>query len=106
MVQLSEIQAMADRIVEHFRPEKVVLFGSYARGSANEDSDVDLLVVLPFEGSPTRKAAEILVRTDPRFPIDLIARTPEQLEVRLALGDFFLREVVEQGRTLYESADE
>lgn len=104
MVEPAEIRAVAARIVEQFQPHRVVLFGSYARGTQTADSDVDLLVVLPFERSPARKAAEILIRSDSPFPVDLIARTPEQLAARLEQGDAFLREIVEHGRTLHEVA--
>jgi len=49
------------------RPQRVILFGSHARGTAGEDSDVDLLVILPFEESPLRKSVDILNRLDVRF---------------------------------------
>jgi hypothetical protein len=60
-------------------------------------------VILPFSGYPFRKAAEILSATDPKFAVDLIARTPEQIEQRLAIGDDFVQEIVEQGKVLHES---
>ena len=99
----SAIQSLCDRIVEAFHPEKVILFGSHAYGAPRHDSDVDILVVLPFEEPPVYKALEILTRTDPRFPVDVLARTPEQVAERLALGDFFMRGVIERGKVLYEA---
>jgi predicted nucleotidyltransferase len=98
------IQAFATRIVDSFRPERIVLFGSHARGDATAASDVDLLVILPFEGPPARKTLEILERTNPTFAVDVVARTPEHVRSRLAANDPFLREVLEQGLTLHESA--
>jgi hypothetical protein len=56
-----------------------------------------------FEGHPFRQAAEILDQIRPAFSVDLLVRTAEQLDGRLALGDFFLREVVTKGKVLYES---
>jgi predicted nucleotidyltransferase len=56
MVDFKDIQALADRIAKHFNPERIILFGSYAVGTAGPDSDVDLLVVLPFEGKNFRKS--------------------------------------------------
>ena len=50
MAKMEEIKALTDRIVRAFHPDRIVLFGSYASGTPNSDSDVDLLVVLPFEG--------------------------------------------------------
>ncbi|MBI4507617.1 MAG: nucleotidyltransferase domain-containing protein [Chloroflexi bacterium] len=82
----------------------MILFGSYAYGDPTGASDVDLLVILPFEGSNMRKAVEIMNRVSPRFPVDLLVRTPEQVRQRLAWNDFFLREVMEKGKVLYESA--
>jgi protoheme ferro-lyase len=62
------------------------------------------LVILPFRGSGIRMAVEILNTVNPRFPLDLLVRTPEQVRDRLVWNDFFLREVLEKGKVLYESA--
>ena len=104
MIGIDRIQDFCDRVAREFHPERIVLFGSYARGDADEDSDVDLLVVMPFEGKGARKATEIRMRARPGFPVDLIVRTPETVRERLKLGDFFLREAVEEGRILYDAA--
>jgi predicted nucleotidyltransferase len=101
---MDRIQDLCDRIAREFHPERIILFGSYARGDADEDSDVDLLVIMPFEGTGARKATEIRKRTRPGFPIDLIVRTPETVRERIELGDFFLREAVEEGKVLYDAA--
>ena len=103
MVAIERIQELADRIAREFEPEKIILFGSHARGDANEDSDVDLLVILPFEGKSYYKAAEIRWRVSPGFGVDLLVRTPEDVERRLALGDFFVLDIMEEGKVLYES---
>lgn len=103
MVDMDSIHTLVERIVQAYHPERVVLFGSYAYGMPTLDSDVDLLVVLPFEGKGARKAVEILNMVHPEFPVDLLVRTPEQLRQRLAWHDFFLREVLEKGKTLYEA---
>jgi len=100
-----QIQKYSDRIAAAFKPERIILFGSYAYGTPTPNSDVDLLVVMPFEGHPTRKALDILNQIDPPFAIDLLVYSPEQLRQRLAWSDFFLREIVEQGRELYAAAD-
>lgn len=104
MVDMQQIEALSRQIAEQFNPDRIILFGSYAYGEPTEDSDVDLLVVLPFEGYPFCKASEILRATDPNFAVDLMARTPEQLQQRLELGDFFLQEICEKGRVLHETA--
>jgi len=105
MVDRQAIQAGCEEIVAAFGPLKVILFGSYACGTPTPDSDVDLLVIMPFEGSPIRKAAEVSQRVRHSFPLDVLVRTPEFVRWRLALNDFFVREIVEQGHVLYEATD-
>jgi uncharacterized protein len=97
------IQELSQQIAAQFSPERIILFGSHAYGEPTADSDVDLLVVMPFEGQAFRKAAEILNQISPTFSVDLLVRTAEQLDERLELGDFFLREIVTRGKVLYES---
>ena len=103
MVPQEKILSLSESIVREFRPECVILFGSYAYGTATEDSDVDLLIVLPFEGKAAHKALEIIRKVKPRIPLDLLVRTPEQVKGRIANNDWFMREVFEKGRRLYES---
>ena len=100
---MNKIKELGRRIGSEFDAEKVVLFGSYAEGKAAEDSDVDLLVVLPFKGRSVDKSVEIRLRLRPGFPVDLLVRTPEKVRERLELGDDFLRDILEQGRVLYEA---
>jgi len=104
VVTMDRIRELCDRIVREFHPERVILFGSYARGDADEDSDVDLLVIMPFEGKGARKATEIRKAVRPGFAVDFIVRTPETVRERIELGDFFLREAVQEGEVLYEAA--
>ena len=106
MTALKSITEFAGRIAREFHPERIILFGSSAVEAATEDSDVDLLVVMPTEGSGLRKAAEIMNKISPRIPVDLIVRDPDDVRKRLAANDFFLREIFEKGRVLYESANE
>jgi predicted nucleotidyltransferase len=104
MVSMENIQDLCDRIAREFHPERIILFGSYARGDANEDSDVDLLVIMPFEGLGARKATEIRKAVRPRFAVDLIVRTPETVRERIELGDFFLRDATVEGKVLHDAA--
>lgn len=103
MVTTRQIQEFSRELVEEFRPLKVVLFGSYAKKTVTEDSDVDLLVILPFEGKSVSKSVEMRLKLRPRFPVDLIVRTPENVRERLAMGDLFMEEVLEEGKVLYEA---
>jgi uncharacterized protein len=103
MISLGQIQAFSQQIAEKFQPERIVLFGSYAYGQPTEDSDVDLLVILPFEEMPVQKAIAIRQQVRSPFLLDLMARTAEQIQQRLEMGDFFIQDIMEKGRVLYEA---
>jgi len=105
MILMSDIRSFARRVAEVFRPERIILFGSYAYGNPLPDSDVDLLVVIPYQGKPWRKASEIRGSVRPTFPLDLLVRAPSELDARIAMGDCFLREITERGMVLYEATD-
>lgn len=100
---MSEIRALAERIAGEFKPERIILFGSHAQGTAGPDSDVDMLVVMPFKGKTWRMATEIRRRTRPGFALDLLVRTPEQLKQSLNAGDAFMYGIVREGKVLYEA---
>lgn len=103
MTTRAAIEAYAAEVARQFKPEKIILFGSYAYGTPTEDSDVDLLVIMPFRGRSTQKAIRIRRKIDAPFAMDLLVRTPATIAQRLAWGDFFLEEVTTRGKVLYES---
>ena len=105
MVTMSRIEEFGQRIGSEFGAERVVLFGSYAQGVATEDSDVDLLVVVPFKGRSVDKSVEIRMKLRPGFPMDLLVRTPEKVRQRIDMDDGFMREILEEGKVLYEADD-
>ncbi|MEK6407444.1 MAG: nucleotidyltransferase domain-containing protein [Acidobacteriota bacterium] len=98
-----QIQRLCDEIVRCFHPERIILFGSYAYGDPSPDSDVDLLVVMPFEGSSREQAARIRSLIDTPLALDLLVRSPNQISERLAMDDFFISEITKQGKVLYEA---
>src|SRR5438309_1194354 len=104
MVSRGQIRAFTKAVAREFRPEKIVLFGSYAYGRPTEDSDVDLLVVMPFDRKRGRKSLEIRQRIPADFPLDLIVRTPEFIAQRLEWGDCFTQEILSKGKVLYDAA--
>ena len=108
MISTQQIEELAEKIRAAFNPEKIVLFGSYAYGTPRLDSDVDLLVVMPYEGGDVRQAVSIVQTvmppsSSPLFGIDVVVRRPDELQQRLADGDFFLREIMSKGRILYDT---
>ena len=96
------IQQMVLRIVERFDPERIILFGSAARGDATRDSDVDLLVVMPVEGPKHKKQVQIRVALhDIRIPKDIIVTTPEDFEWRKEIPGTIEYPAVHEGKVLY-----
>jgi predicted nucleotidyltransferase len=102
---LSQIESFVQEIVRLYSPKKVILFGSQARGTATIDSDVDLLILMDYEGFGARKGAEILARINPKFAVDLLVRRPADIEQALNSRDFFIQEVYAEGTVLYDAAD-
>ena len=103
-----QIETYAEDVARQFRPLKIVLFGSYAYGNPTEDSDVDLMVVMPKDPSGVRnrdKAIAIDSAIPAAFPLDLLVRNPEDIAWRLEEGDCFLQDVFSKGRVLYEASD-
>ena len=102
--RMAFIKQIAQRIAQEFQPDKIILFGSQADGKPKWYSDIDLLVIMPFEGSQLKQAVTILNRLDLLVPIDLLAYTPEHIRQRLAMGDDFVREILDKGKVIYEAA--
>ncbi len=102
MVAVQQIQAYANEVAREFKPERIVLFGSYGRRTATADSDVDLLVVMRHQKRNVAQALEIDCRIHRAFPLDLIVRTPTEVCRRLAQRDVFLTTIFNEGQTLYE----
>ncbi|MDO8730708.1 MAG: nucleotidyltransferase domain-containing protein [Candidatus Omnitrophota bacterium] len=102
-ISIRQIRVVARKIGRQLRPKKVILFGSYAYGHPNADSDVDLFIVMPSRQRPAERAASVSKLLHPRpFPVDILVRTPQEVRRRLALGDSFIEEIVTRGKILYE----
>ncbi|MBV8780808.1 MAG: nucleotidyltransferase domain-containing protein [Phycisphaerae bacterium] len=93
--------------MDHFRPHRIILFGSYACGHPNDDSDVDLLITQRrLTASPLTAAGQIRLELGVRFAMDLIVRSEADVASRLSEGDAFLREIMQKGIELYAADDE
>lgn len=103
MIEQKQIDDLVEKIVANFRPEKVILFGSYADGRPTEDSDLDFLIIMRFRGENIAKAAEIINRISPRVPVDLLVKKPSEVKRRMKWKDMFLTQVMERGKLLYDS---
>ena len=103
-IPAAAIEDVVQQIATLFRPIRIILFGSYAYGDPQPESDVDLLVVMNTDLSESRQAVEILTSISYRFGLDLLVYKPERLAQRLEWGDPFVQEVMTCGRVVYESA--
>ncbi len=99
------IDEMVRRIVDRFDPERIILFGSHASGTAVEDSDIDIMVIMPVEGSRREKANEIdRALADRTVPLDVIVVTPDEYRRRKGLRGSIVHEADTGGRVVYERA--
>ena len=97
------LPAVTQRLVRKLHPEKIILFGSYAYGTPNPDSDVDLLVIMNTRALVTERYLKVSRLLRPRpFPVDILVKNPAEIQRALAEGDFFIREILTKGQVLYE----
>lgn len=101
-----QIDRLCRAIALKFHPDKIILFGSHAYGSPRAESDVDLLIVMPYEGSPFKQAGVIinhLINTVGILPMDVLVRTSKEVQARIRMGDRFISEIIKRGRVMYEA---
>ena len=98
-----KINEIKDKIVREYKPEKIILFGSFAWGEPHEDSDVDLLVVMESNKPRIERQREVLgMIYSSDVPIDVLVHTPEELEESInKKGNLFLEDIVRNGKVLY-----
>ena len=100
---MKTIRAIAKHIAEKFDPEEIILFGSHAYGKPTAWSDVDLLVVMETPKGELETSLEIRKALPlMTFGLDIVVRSRKSIEKRKKLGDWFLREITQKGKVLYE----
>jgi predicted nucleotidyltransferase len=104
-IPMAAIRRFAHRIAQRFQPDKIILFGSYAYGKPHEESDVDLLVVMRTKNA-IDQSIRIKMALKRLFSLDLIVRTPGQIERGLKDDNWFLREIIEKGKVLYDTSSD
>ncbi len=98
------ILQIVGKIVKEYQPEKVILFGSYAYGAPDRDSDIDLLIIKDTQERPIdRRVAVAKIVSDPKriIPIEPIVLTPKEIDERLRIGDQFIKQILQKGTVLY-----
>lgn len=98
------VQRMVAKLTVAYRPQRVILFGSYAKGTPDADSDIDLLIIKATPesfGARVDAVRELLAGTHPRIPFDPIVLTPTELDQRLKIGDQFIAGILAGGRVVY-----
>ena len=101
------IRDLVDRIVREYRPMKVILFGSYANGTPDEDSDIDLFIIKETTDRPIDRRVEVAtIVADPRrrTPVEPLVMTRSEVEERLRIGDQFVQQILDEGEILYEAS--
>jgi predicted nucleotidyltransferase len=93
-----------ERIVSELKPEKIILFGSYAYGNPTPDSDVDLLVIMKTKAKEIDRYVAVSNVLYPRqFPVDILVKTPKEIEAETRKkGNYFMREILNKGKVMYE----
>ena len=100
----TELKKIVRQVVDAYQPEKIILFGSYAYGKPDSDSDLDLLIIKKTSDRFIDRWINIRqIVSDPKrsIPFDPIVLTPEEIEERLAMGDQFVEEIIKKGEVLY-----
>lgn len=102
MNKQKEIKKIVSQIAKGYKPEKVILFGSFAYGKPDKGSDVDLLVIKNTEESKKKRLLGVeKMLLDRIMPLDILVYTPKEIENRLSLGDFFIEDIVKKGKLVY-----
>lgn len=96
-----DVQKIAARISEAYAPEKIILFGSLASGSS-QANDIDLLIIKKTDQKPWQRSREVNSLVEHTIPMDLLVYTPEEIRQRVAIRDFFILDILENGKVLYE----
>jgi predicted nucleotidyltransferase len=104
VIAWADIQRYCDAIAREFHPQRIVVFGSYAYGCPTDDSDLDVMVIMPFsKRRRVRPSLAIRRRVSAGFPVDILVRAPEDIARRLQWGDSFVIHVMTRGKVMYEA---
>ncbi len=99
---LKTIDEIRDTIISKYEPDRIILFGSRATGTATETSDIDLLILKDTNDRPLDRRIHVeTLLSDRAVPIDIVVYTPQEMNYLFSIGSPFVEEVIETGRVLY-----
>ena len=98
------IKALALRIANAIHPQKIILFGSHSTGRYESDSDIDFFIITESRKRPAERVMDVWDAIYPApCPVDIMVRTPAEIKKRLKIGDFFIKDILEKGKILYDN---
>ena len=97
-----EIENITKQIVKKYKPEKIILYGSFAYGKPKSNSDIDLLIIKKTNKRKVERIKEILMKIKSDLPLEPLVYSPKECRERLNLGDFFFLDIFKKGKVLYE----
>ena len=100
-----EIQKIVNQIVENYKPEKIILFGSFAYGKPREESDVDLAVIKKTRKRFVKRLFEVCKYIKSRMGTDILVYTPKEWEKALEEEHYFIKEIAQKGKVVYEKKE-
>jgi len=101
--QQKQIKNIVIKIAKKYKPEKIILFGSYAWGRPTKDSDFDLMIIKKTKENFDKRILRVIRIIDGEVAADILVRTPEEIRKRLKIGDFFYQNIIKKGKILYEA---
>ena len=102
MKNQKEIKKIVRQIVKKYKPEKIILFGSFAYGRPKPSSDVDLLIIKKTKEKKIKRIKDVLMQIKSNLPVEPLIYNPEEVQERLSLGDFFFQDIIKKGKVVYE----
>ncbi|KPJ56757.1 hypothetical protein AMJ49_04090 [Parcubacteria bacterium DG_74_2] len=97
-----EIKRITGRIIKKYKPEKIILYGSFAYGKPTKDSDADLFIIKKTKELKTKRILKVdRMLLDRNIPLDILVYTPQEVTKRILLGDFFVKNIIQKGKILY-----
>lgn len=96
-----EIRSLTEQIKNKYHPDKIILFGSVAKGKPNKNSDIDMLIIKKTKRRFIDRISDVLLCCRYSLPFEPLVYTPQEIKKSLEMGDFFIMEILKKGKVLY-----